>query len=74
MEIKAGQKVQVAGGRGKGNYIGIAIKDFDTETAEWYPIKTTQYVSGCNNDWCEGEEIPCRRGIDRIVKVITGEE
>lgn len=70
MFVKAGQKVKVKGGRGKGNYIGIAIRDFDTEKDEWYPIKTTQYVCGCRNDWVEGEEIPCRNGIDEIAEIL----
>lgn len=65
MLIRKGQKVKVQGGRGKGNYIGIAVADFHTED-EWYPIQTTQTVTGCRNTWYPGENIPCRKGIDKI--------
>lgn len=70
MFIKKGQKLNIQGGRGKGNYKGEAIADFDTEKDEWYPVKTLEYVYGCRNDWSAGDKIPCRNGIDKILNVI----
>lgn len=43
MFIKKGQKLNIQGGRGKGNYKGEAIADFDTEKDE--QIKT--YYTAC---------------------------
>ena len=70
MIIKKGQKFKVYGGRGKGNYIGEATADFDTEKDDWYPVKTLQYVACISRDWIEGENIPCRNGIDIIGEFI----
>lgn len=65
-------KSKSRGGRGKGNYIGIASADFDTED-EWYYITSTELVTGCRNAWNPGEDIPCRKGIDKILFVYEGE-
>lgn len=49
----------------KGNFVGIALKDFDTENDEWYSIAVHQDepVYGVLEDWFIGESIPCRRGL-----------
>lgn len=70
MLIKKGQKFKVYGGRGKGNYIGQAYADFDTEKDDWYKVITTQLVIGVVNKWEAGEQIPCRNGIDKIGEII----
>lgn len=59
MLIKEGTKLRVAHRR-KGVFTGYAAGDFDTETTEFYPIKTAQFVNGVANDWDVGESIPCR--------------
>ena len=72
MLIKKGQRFKVYGGRGKGNYIGEAYDDFDTEKDDWYKVITTELVIGCRNEWEAGEQIPCRNGIDKIGEIIDG--
>lgn len=65
MIIKAGTKLYVMDRR-KGNFYGVAEKDFDTEKDEFYPIITSEYVAGMANDWEPGERIPCRKGISTV--------
>lgn len=65
MKIKSGTKVRVIHKR-KGTFTGYAAEDFDTEIAEFYPIKTAQFVSGMANNWDEGEIIPCRNTLCKI--------
>lgn len=66
MLIKAGTKLTVKHSR-KGTFEGIAEKDFDTETTEFYPIITLEYVCGIVNKWLEGERISCRKSLCAIV-------
>nr|DAO11529.1 MAG TPA: hypothetical protein [Caudoviricetes sp.] len=66
MIIKAGTKLTVKHSR-KGTFEGIAEKDFDAETTEFYPIITLEYVRGMANEWFEGERIPCRKSLCVIV-------
>ena len=57
--------------RRKGKFFGIAAKDFDTEVDEFYPILLDQpYLSGMANDWEQGEEVPCRRGISEVEVIV----
>lgn len=65
MIIKAGTKIFIKDRR-KGNFHGIAEKDFDTEKDEFYPIITSEFVEGMANDWEAGERIPCRKGISTV--------
>lgn len=64
MKIKKGTVLDVKSER-KGNYIGIALEDFDTEEDELYEIAVHQHipVQGLNNEWKKGERIPARRGM-----------
>lgn len=66
MFIKKGTKLTVQDNR-KGTFQATAAKDFDTETDEFYPILTQEYVCGLANEWYPGEKIPCRKGISRII-------
>lgn len=66
MIIKAGTKLTVKHSR-KGTFEGIAEKDFDTETTEFYPIITLEYVCGMVNKRFEGERISCRKSLCAIV-------
>lgn len=70
MLIKKNTVLAVKSSR-KGNYTGIALKDFDTENDEWYPIAVHQDrpVRGMNNDWENGESIPSRRGGDVVTPI-----
>lgn len=52
--------------RRKGSFKAVAIRDFDTEADEFYPIATEEFVSGMSTDWEPGEEIPARRGISTV--------
>lgn len=65
MKIKSGTKVRVMHKR-KGIFTGYAAEDFDTETTEFYQIKTAQFVGGMANDWDEGEIVPCRNTLCKI--------
>jgi hypothetical protein len=42
------------------------LRDFDTETEEFFPVATLQFVRGMSNDWVKGEEIPCRNSLCNI--------
>lgn len=52
-------------------YIGKAIEDFDTED-EWWPIVVDQdrCVFGISGVWHRGDEIPARKGLTTLVKVL----
>jgi len=67
MIIKKGTFLNVRHSR-KGNFKGIATKDFDTEKEEFYPIAVMQEkpVEGLDTEWKQGEEIPCRNTLCKI--------
>ena len=65
MIIKEGTKLTVRHSR-HGKFEGIAMRDFDTETTEFYPIATLEYVEGMATDWLPGEEVPCRNTLCTI--------
>lgn len=65
MKILKGQNLIVKSRR-KRTYKGVAIRDFDTENDEWYPVAARECVYGLSTDWLAGEEVPCRRGLDFI--------
>lgn len=66
MKFKKGDRVIVRSSR-RGNYNGIALKDFDTVEDEWYPIALCdEVVEGLSTEWVEGEEMPCRRGLNLV--------
>ncbi|MCK9602451.1 MAG: hypothetical protein M0R06_25620 [Sphaerochaeta sp.] len=52
-------------------YIGKAIRDFDTED-DWWPIVVDQdsCVFGISAVWHRGDEIPARKGLTTLVKVL----
>ncbi len=52
-------------------YIGKAIRDFDTED-EWWPIVVDQDrpIYGISRVWGRGDEIPARKGLTTLVKVL----
>ena len=52
-------------------YIGKAIRDFDTED-EWWPIVVDQdgLVEGLSSSWGRGEEIPARKNLTTLVEVL----
>lgn len=63
MKIKKDQIVNVRHSR-KGTFLGKALRAFDTEKEEWYPIAVGQKepIQGASTgwEWVEGERIPCR--------------
>lgn len=65
MIIKEGTKLTVRHRR-HGTFEGIAIRDFDTETEEFYPIATAEYVNGMISEWFPGEDVPCRNTLCEI--------
>ncbi len=65
MLIQKGTKLLINDIR-KGSYLGEAARDFDTEKEEFYPIIAREYVSGMANEWFDGDEIPCRKGLAKI--------
>lgn len=52
-------------------YIGKAIRDFDTED-EWWPIVVDQDrpIHGISRVWGRGDEIPARKGLTTLVEVL----
>ena len=73
MKIQKGQLVKVHDSR-KGNYIGIASADFDTEADDWFPVHLAQDnpVNGLQGrpKWFKGEDIPYRRGMSEVTVVL----
>lgn len=73
MKIKKGTKLKVCHRR-HGEFYGIAEKDFDTDSIEFYPIILDQDVlCGLNTDWVKGENVPCRNTQCEL-KIIELEE
>lgn len=66
MLIKKDQEFTVRHRR-KGTFRAKAVRDFDTEKEEFYPVVTCEYVGGCVNDWIPGEQIPCRKCLCELV-------
>ena len=52
----------------KGKFKVIALKDFDTEKDEFYPLAVAQEkpVRGLQSDWLQGEEVPARRSLCQL--------
>ncbi len=50
----------------KGRYEAEALRDFDTEKEEFYPVTPLRTVVGMVNIWEHGDEIPCRKGLATI--------
>lgn len=51
----------------KGKFIGYAKEDFDSEKEVFYPILLAgKIVRGLNNDWENGDEVPCRNTLCKI--------
>ena len=52
----------------KGEFTGIAMKDFDTEDTEFYPIAVAQIssVKGAKLEWEQGYMIPCKGSLCKI--------
>lgn len=66
MKIKAGTKLLVKDRR-KGDFLGVAEKDFDTEHDEFFPVILDQdYLIGMANVWEMGERVPCRKDISFV--------
>ncbi|MEI3530131.1 MAG: hypothetical protein V8Q75_03530 [Bacilli bacterium] len=69
MKISKGTKLKVYHKR-HGIFYGIAIKDFDTDTEEFYPIELDQdMLCGLSTDWVRGDNIPCRNTLCEIKEV-----
>lgn len=66
MIVKKGTGVTVKHSR-TGVFDGVAKRDFDTETEEFYPIVAAQIVYGMVTTWLPGEEVPCRNSLCTIV-------
>ena len=70
MKVNKGTLLDVNHSR-KGKFVGIAIRNFDTESETFYPIalaenKVIGAMSSMNDDWVEGDEIPCRNSLCEI--------
>ena len=71
MKVKAGQVVLVQDPRKvPREYKARAVKDFDTEADDWYPLETLEYIEGLVKWWAPGAYIPARRGINTIVEIL----
>ena len=67
MIVKKGQRI-VVNHRRKGQFMGMAYKEFDTEDTPWYPITLAQeglkgYSARYGVAWNYGDKIPCRASI-----------
>lgn len=69
MLIKKGTLLNVNHSR-KGDFVGFAIQDFDTDTTEFYPIAVAEHkiISGASMfaAWRQGDEVPCRKSLCQI--------
>ena len=66
MKIKKGTKLKVKHNR-KGTFVGIAEKDFDSNTTEFYPICVAEEeILGLSNYWQKGDRVPCRASLCTI--------
>lgn len=69
MKIKKGTKLIVQHKR-QGEFRGKAIKDFDTDKEEFYPIELDQEIlCGMSDDWLKGDIVPCRNTHCKIIKL-----
>lgn len=70
MEITKGQRIQVHHLR-KGIFDAVALRDFNTESEEWYPLALARgnFVKGLSvgEYWAAGEEIPCRKSLSNLI-------
>jgi len=70
MEIIKGQRVHVFHLR-KGDFDGVATRDFNTDTEEWYPIALAKgnFLKGLslNAFWEAGDGIPCRKSLTTLI-------
>ena len=70
MKVSKGTLLDVDHTR-KGKFIGIATRDFDTDSETFYPIalaedKAISAMSIMNDDWIKGDDIPCRHSLCQI--------
>ena len=69
MEIKKGTLLKIYHQR-KGIFYGEAIRDFNTEKEEFYPIKVKyKTVAGLSEIWEDGDTIPCRNTLCKIERL-----
>lgn len=53
-----------------GTFKARALKTFDSEKEEFYPLMLEDTaVYGINTDWFKGDEIPCRASLAKITVV-----
>lgn len=73
MKIKKDTLLDVNHSR-KGKFLGIATRDFDTESETFYPIALAErkrlYAASVTystiDPWVIGDEIPCRNSLCQI--------
>lgn len=71
MKIKKGTLLNIRHQR-KGRFVGIAREDFDTQTAEFFPITLAHGGVADHKGlikWIEGDSIECRASLCSIEKV-----
>lgn len=66
MKIKKDQKITIRSRR-KGIYKAIAVRDFDTETDDFYPVAALESVRGITQVWKKGDLVPCRRTLSTVI-------
>lgn len=70
MRVKEGQLVRIFHSR-KGLFFAVAVRDFDTEVDEFFPVAVAEgYVYGLSDAWAVGEEIPCKARLVVRVEVL----
>lgn len=68
MQFFKDQKVKVIH-KTKGTFKGVVLRDFDTETDDFFPIAAAERVEGLTTVWEEGNAIPCRRAHCKIEQI-----
>ncbi len=72
MIILKGQHLHVSHKR-KGEFDAVALRQFDTETEDWYPLAIAEgsVVKGLSaaTTWRPGEAIPCRKSLTTVTIV-----
>ena len=70
MKVEKGQVLKIVHRR-KGVFVAVVLRDFDSETEEWWPIALGERdVEGEVRDWRRGVQIPCRGKFAGILAVL----
>ena len=73
MKVKKDDLLEISHSR-KGTFRAVALEDFDTDTADFYPVAAAQQVDGMSEDWVAGESIPVSYKLVTSVKIVDPDD